>query len=89
MVRFEFKTPYKLCMPVQQRTLCALEISSEIFYLSPMNRSYWEDLFVSPTFAKLSEMSQKFILEKILGPSPAETMSIGGDVPPRELPQKW
>lgn len=65
-VGFEFKTPYKLRTLVQQRTLCALRIVSEICCLSPMNRSYWEDLVTSPAFAKFSELNHKFILEKIL-----------------------
>jgi len=42
-----------------------------------MNRSNWEDLVVSPAFAKLSEINQKFILDKMLALSPAETVSIG------------
>ncbi len=40
--------------------------------------SYWEDLAVSPTFSKLSEVNQTFILENTLGPSPAKTMSTCG-----------
>ena len=80
MVRCQFKNPYKLRMPVQQRTLCALRVFVELCCLSLMNRSYWEDLVTSPTFSTLSELNQKFILEKMLGPSPAETVSISGDV---------
>jgi len=80
MVGFEFKNPYKLCVLIQHRTLCALRIASEICCLLPMNQSYWEDLVISPTFAKFSELNQKFILEKILGPSPVETVSTSGDV---------
>lgn len=37
IVRFEFKTPYKLCVLVQQRKLCTLRIVSEVFCLLPMN----------------------------------------------------
>lgn len=35
---------------------------------------------MSLAFAKLSELNHKFILEKMLEPSPVETMSTGGDV---------
>jgi len=35
---------------------------------------------VSPAFSKLSEVNYTFILEKMLGPSPTETMSTGGYV---------
>jgi len=31
-------------------------------------------------FAKMSKLNQKFILEKMLGSSPLETVSTGGDV---------
>jgi len=65
VVRFEFKTPYKLHVSVQQGTLCFLRIASEVCCLSPMNQSYWEDLVTSPVFAKLSELNQKFILDKM------------------------
>lgn len=80
MVGFEFKNLYKLHVSVQQRTLCSLRNVSEIFCMSRMNQPYWEDLVASPTFSKLAELNQKFVIEKMLGPSPIETMSIGGDV---------
>ena len=35
---------------------------------------------MSPAFSKLSEVNYTFILEKMLGPSPTETMSTGGYV---------
>ena len=40
-----------------------------------MKRLAWEDLVVSPVFSKLFELNHKFIPEKMLGPSLAETMS--------------
>lgn len=33
-----------------------------------------------PTFANLLELNQKFILEKMLGTTPTEIVSTGGDV---------
>lgn len=47
-VRLEFKTPYKLRMSFQERTLCALKIVSEFCYLSPMSQAFWEE-FMSRT----------------------------------------
>lgn len=35
---------------------------------------------MSPTFANFPELHQKFILENMLGLSPIETMSSGGDL---------
>lgn len=45
-----------------------------------MNRLYWEDLVTSPAFSKLSKVNKAFIQERMLGPSPVENMSTGGDV---------
>lgn len=79
-VLFKFKNPYKLHVPFQKRTLCTLRFFVVLCCLLPMNRSYWEDLVVSLAFAKLFELNQKFILEKMLVPSPTETVSTGVDV---------
>ena len=35
---------------------------------------------MGPAFSKLSELNHKFILETMSGPSPAETVTIRGDV---------
>lgn len=58
---------------------CTLIVFGMCFLLL-MNYSYFEDLVTSPTFSKLSELNHRFIIETMLGPSPAKIVSIGGDV---------
>lgn len=88
MVIFEFKTPYKLSMPVQQRTLCALIIIGEFRYLLPMSQVFWEDLVASPLFSEFPDINQNLILDKISAPSPTEIVSTG-DVASKVVAQKF
>lgn len=79
MVRFEFKTPYKLRVLVQQRTLFTQRLVAKFCYLSSMSHAFWEYLVSSPVFAKFPEINCKIILEKMSTTNPAETVS-GDDV---------
>ena len=45
-----------------------------------MGCSFFEDLVTSPAFSNFTELNQKYILETMLGPSPAETVSTRGDI---------
>lgn len=45
-----------------------------------MSCPFFEDLVASPEFSNLPKLNQFFFLETMLGPSPAETMSTGGDI---------
>lgn len=77
IVGIEFKTPFKLCVLFQQRTLCVMMITCAFFYLKSMNHVFWEEFVMRPTFANYTASAQDRFIENMTSTNPTKAMSLG------------
>lgn len=76
MIVFELKSPYKLRILVQERTLCTLRLASAFCCLMHMSQAFWEEFGMGSFFANYSTKERELFIEKMTTTNPVEAFSL-------------